>query len=65
MPATLEEVLGGYRDDPVSKGCTSPFAPIWINQLVRRQEDDQSTGRQRRAEENPIASSVAPRARYA
>ena len=27
-----------YRDFPVSKGCTSPFAPIWINEVVRRQE---------------------------
>jgi len=26
-----------YRDYPVSKGCTSPFAPIWINEMVRRQ----------------------------
>src|SRR5688572_24343350 len=24
------EKLGIYRDYPVSKGCTSPFAPIWI-----------------------------------
>lgn len=29
--------LGVYRDYPVSKGCTSPFAPIWINEMVRRQ----------------------------
>ena len=29
--------LGIYRDYPVSKGCTSPFAPIWINEMVRRQ----------------------------
>ena len=26
--------LGIYRDYPVSKGCTSPFAPIWINFMV-------------------------------
>ncbi len=32
------EALGIYRDYPVSKGCTSPFAPIWINEMVRRQE---------------------------
>jgi 3-methyladenine DNA glycosylase AlkD len=30
------EKLGIYRDYPVSKGCTSPFAPIWINEMVRR-----------------------------
>src|SRR4030095_15836358 len=28
--------LGIYRDSPVSKGCTSPCAPIWINEMVRR-----------------------------
>lgn len=34
----IGEKLGVYRDYPVSKGCTSPFAPIWINEMVRRQE---------------------------
>jgi 3-methyladenine DNA glycosylase AlkD len=29
--------LGIYRDYPVSKGCTSPFAPIWIDAMVSRQ----------------------------
>jgi len=33
----LGEKLGIYRDYPCSKGCTSPFAPIWINEMVRRQ----------------------------
>lgn len=33
----IGEKLGAYRDYPVSKGCTSPFAPIWINEIVRRQ----------------------------
>jgi 3-methyladenine DNA glycosylase AlkD len=32
----IGEKLGVYRDYPVSKGCTSPFAPIWINEMVRR-----------------------------
>ena len=32
------EALGIYRDYPTSKGCTSPFAPIWINEMVRRQK---------------------------
>jgi 3-methyladenine DNA glycosylase AlkD len=31
------EKLGIYRDYPVSKGCTSPFAPIWIDVIVSRQ----------------------------
>lgn len=34
----LGERLGVFRDYPVSKGCTSPFAPIWINEMVRRQQ---------------------------
>jgi 3-methyladenine DNA glycosylase AlkD len=33
----IGEKLGIYRDYPVSKGCTSPFAPIWINVMVSRQ----------------------------
>lgn len=33
----IGEALGIYRDYPVSKGCTSPFAPIAITEMVRRQ----------------------------
>jgi 3-methyladenine DNA glycosylase AlkD len=33
----IGEKLGVYRDYPVSKGCTSPFAPIWIGEMVKRQ----------------------------
>ena len=33
----IGETLGIYRDYPVSKGCTSPFAPTWINFMVSRQ----------------------------
>ena len=32
----IGEKLGTYRDYPVSKGCTSPFAPIWIKAMVSR-----------------------------
>lgn len=32
----IGESLGIYRDYPVSKGCTSPFAPIWIKEMVSR-----------------------------
>lgn len=35
----IGEELGIYRDYPVSKGCTSPFAPIWIREMVRRQAE--------------------------
>lgn len=33
----IGEMLGVYRDYPVSAGCTSPFAPIWISEMVSRQ----------------------------
>ncbi len=33
----IGERLGVYRDYPCSKGCTSPFAPIAINEMVSRQ----------------------------
>ncbi len=33
----IGEKLGIYRDWLVSKGCTSPFAPIWIEAMVARQ----------------------------
>ena len=33
----IGEKLGIYRDYPCSKGCISPFAPIAINELVKRQ----------------------------
>lgn len=32
----IGEKLGVFRDYPVSKGCTSPFAPDWINEMVKR-----------------------------
>lgn len=32
----IGERLGLYRDYPVSKGCTSPFAPIWIKTIAAR-----------------------------
>ncbi len=32
----IGEKIGLYHDWPVSKGCTPPFAPIWINEMVRR-----------------------------
>ena len=33
----IGEKIGLYRDWPVSKGCTPPFAPIWIDYMVSRQ----------------------------
>lgn len=34
----IGEALGVYRDYPVSKGCTSPFAPVWIEAMVKRRK---------------------------
>lgn len=34
----IGEKLGIFRDYPVSKGCTSPFAPIWINAMLSRKK---------------------------
>nr|WP_030587968.1 DNA alkylation repair protein [Streptomyces rimosus] len=33
----IGERLGVLKDYPTSPGCTSPFAPTWINEMVRRQ----------------------------
>jgi 3-methyladenine DNA glycosylase AlkD len=33
----LGERLGLYKDYPVSKGCTSPYLPIWITSIVGKQ----------------------------
>jgi len=35
----IGERLGVLRDYPTSPGCTSPFAPVWIAEMVRRQHD--------------------------
>jgi len=32
----IGEKLGVLRDYPVSKGCVSPYAPIWITEMVKR-----------------------------
>jgi len=33
----IGEKIGLYKDWPVSKGCTPPYAPIAINEIVKRQ----------------------------
>jgi 3-methyladenine DNA glycosylase AlkD len=32
----IGERLGVLKDYPTPRNCTSPFAPIWINEMVRR-----------------------------
>lgn len=39
----IGQALGIYRDYPTPKGCTSPFAPIWIAEIVRRQATSSGT----------------------
>ncbi|GAA3092183.1 DNA alkylation repair protein [Streptosporangium carneum] len=36
----IGERLEVLKDYPTSPGCTSPFAPVWITEMVRRQHDD-------------------------
>src|SRR4051812_39813153 len=35
----IGERLGVLRDYPTPPNCTSPFAPVWIAEVVRRQHD--------------------------
>ena len=34
----IGERVGLYRDYPASKGCTSPYAPVWIEEMVSRKQ---------------------------
>jgi 3-methyladenine DNA glycosylase AlkD len=33
----IGEKIGLYRDWPVSKGCTPPYVPVWVEAIVKRQ----------------------------
>nr|WP_223770926.1 DNA alkylation repair protein [Streptomyces huiliensis] len=35
----IGERLGVLKDYPTPPGCTSPFAPVWITEMVRRRQD--------------------------
>ncbi|WP_230421443.1 hypothetical protein [Actinomadura soli] len=35
----IGERLEVLKDYPASPGCTSPFAPVWITEMVRRRPD--------------------------
>jgi len=39
----IGERLGVLRDYPTPPGCTSPFAPIWITEIVRRNNEAELT----------------------
>lgn len=32
----IGERLGVLKDYPTPRGCTSPYAPVWIGEMVRR-----------------------------
>jgi 3-methyladenine DNA glycosylase AlkD len=33
----IGERIGLYKDWPVSKGCTPPYVPVWVAEMVKRQ----------------------------
>jgi 3-methyladenine DNA glycosylase AlkD len=33
----IGEKIGLYKDWPVSKGCTIPYVPVWIEEMVKRE----------------------------
>jgi len=33
----IGETIGLYRNWPVSKGCTPPYVPVWVDAMVKRQ----------------------------
>jgi 3-methyladenine DNA glycosylase AlkD len=33
----IGETIGLYHDWPVSKGCTPPYVPVWVEAMVKRQ----------------------------
>ncbi|MCC6284512.1 MAG: DNA alkylation repair protein [Phycisphaerales bacterium] len=34
----IGESVGLYRNWPVSKGCTPPYVPVWVNEMVKRKQ---------------------------
>lgn len=32
----IGRAIGLYRDWPVSKGCTPPYVPVWVEEMVKR-----------------------------
>lgn len=34
----IGEKIGLYKDWPVSKGCTPPYVPVWIDAMVKRKK---------------------------
>jgi 3-methyladenine DNA glycosylase AlkD len=36
LAIAIGEAIGLYRDWPVSKGCTPPYVPVWVEEMVKR-----------------------------
>ena len=32
----IGEKIGLYKDWPVSKGCTPPYVPVWVAEMIKR-----------------------------
>jgi 3-methyladenine DNA glycosylase AlkD len=41
----IGERLEVLKDYPASPGCTPPFAPVWIAEMVRRQKAAKARGK--------------------
>ena len=39
MNNTLGAKIGLYKDWPVSKGCTPPYVPVWVEAMVKRKSE--------------------------
>ena len=35
--SVMTGMIGLYRDWPVSKGCTPPYVPVWVEAMLKRQ----------------------------
>ena len=46
----IGERLAVLIDYPVPPGCTSPYAPMWIAEMVRRRKEPQRQGTRRKAD---------------
>lgn len=49
----IGERLAVLIDYPTSPGCTPPYAPIWIAEMVRRREETRASGQRVRKAGNP------------
>ena len=51
----IGERLAVLIDYPASPGCTPPYAPVWISELVRRREGERGPGRRPKSAPKPRA----------